>query len=423
MSTQRAGVLVVGGGIMGASIARAVAPLCDPLERPLVLLEKSGLAAGSTGRSGAILRCFYSDEALVRMAHDSLHEWSRFESTTGRSIGFERQGVLTIGGPGAAGTKELVERNAALLVRCGVEAQLLSAAEVRARFPAVAVAEGTWACWEPRGAGVDPVRACEAYAALAREEGAVTRLGVRVLRLVRSEGRITRVETDQGVWEADEVVIAAGPWSKPLLATAGVDIDLHVVRPEQYAIAQPQRSAPVDDESVTSIADVGLERWNRRAPMAYAAAHPVLLDLERGAYARCEGHAQRTRVGALDHARDQVVADPDHLDPQVPREFELWAREQLVGRVPEYATLQDQSSFVGLYTLSPDGQPLLGRVVGVSNLTIAVGFSGHGFKLAPSVGRGLAQVLAGEAVTAYDAAFFDPARFTQGTKKAGQFGL
>jgi glycine/D-amino acid oxidase-like deaminating enzyme len=62
-------------------------------------------------------------------------------------------------------------------------------------------------------------------------------------------------------------------------------------------------------------------------------------------------------------------------------------------------------------------------VAGVSNLTIAVGFSGHGFKLAPSVGRGVAQVLAGEAVTAYDAAFFDPARFTQGTKKAGQFGL
>jgi small GTP-binding protein len=75
---------------------------------------------------------------------------------------------------------------------------------------------------------------------------------------VRSEGRISHVETDQGVWEADEVIIAAGPWSRPLLATAGVDIELQVVRPEQYAITQPQRSAPVDDESVTSIADVGL---------------------------------------------------------------------------------------------------------------------------------------------------------------------
>lgn len=420
---MRARVLVVGGGIMGASIARAAAPLCDPLEGPLVLLEKKELAAGSTGRSGAILRCFYSDEALVRMAHESLAEWSLFESLTGRSIGFERQGVLTIGGPGAAGTRELVERNAALMARCGVETELLTAGELRARFPGIVVDDASIACHEPRGGGVDPVRACEAHAAVAREAGAVTRLGVRVLRLVRDGARIVRVETEQGDYEADEIVVAAGPWARPLLATAGVETGLRVVRPEQHALAQPLRSAPAADPSLETLADVGMERWSRRVHIPCAAAHPVLLDLERGTYARCEGHAQRTRIGAMDHERDDEVHDPDRLDERATREFEAWARERLVGRVPEYSDLPDKPSFVGMYTLSPDGQPLLGRAPGIENLIVAVGFSGHGFKLAPAVGKGIAQLLAGEPVTAYDAAFFDPARFAKGAAKAGNFGL
>lgn len=420
---MRARVLVVGGGIMGASIARAAARLCDPLEGPLVLLEKKELAAGSTGRSGAILRCFYSDEALVRMAHESLAEWSLFESLTGRPIGFERQGVLTLGGPRAPGTRELVERNAALMARCGVETELLTARELRTRFPGIVVEDGVLACLEPRGGGVDPLRACESYAAVAREEGAVTRLGVRALRLVRAGARIVRVETDHGDYEADEVVVAAGPWAAPLLATAGVETGLRVVRPEQHALAQPLRPAPGADTSLETLADVGMERWSRRGDFACAAAHPVLLDLERGAYSRCEGHARRTRVGALDHQRDDEVPDPDQLDERATRMFESWAREQLVGRVPEYAQLPDKASFVGMYTLSPDGQPLLGRAPGVENLVLAVGFSGHGFKLAPAVGRGVAQVLAGEPVSAYDAAFFDPARFARGARRSGKFGL
>ncbi len=419
---KKAGILVVGGGIMGASIAKAAAHLCDPLEAPLVLLEKAELGAGSTGRSGAILRCFYSDEALVRLAHDSLREWSMFESIVGRSIGFERQGVLTIGGPRASGTRELVERNAALLVACGVEAELLRGAEARRRF-GVQVDDEAVCCHEPGGAGVDPLRACESFAALAREAGAVTRLGARVLELVREGDRIVRVRTSEGDWIADQVVVAAGPWAGPLLAEVGVEAGLRVVRPEQYAIAQPPRSAPEAVEALSTIADAGMERWSSPRVVAMRAAHPVLLDLEGGAYARCEGHAGRTRVGAMDHVRDETVSDPDRVDDVVGAGFRRWARERLVERVPEYERQGEREAFVGLYTLSPDGQPLLGRAPGLANLCMAVGFSGHGFKLAPGVGAGMAQLLAGEPCTAFDAGFFDPARLARGAAKAGSFGL
>lgn len=421
-TARKAGILVVGGGIMGAAIAKAAAHLCDPLEAPLVLLEKSGLAAGSTGRSGAILRCFYSDEALVRLAHESLREWSLFESLVGRPIGFERQGVLTIGGPRAGGTRELVERNAALLVACGVEAELVGGAEARRRF-GVQVADEALCCHEPAGAGVDPLRACEAFAAVAREAGAVTRLGARVLAIEREGERVARVRTSEGDWIADQVVVAAGPWAGPLLSSTGFEAGLRVVRPEQYAIAQPPRPAPESVEALSTIADAGMERWSSSRVVAMRAAHPVLLDLEGGAYARCEGHAGRTRVGAMDHLRDETVPDPDRVDEVVGEDFRRWARERLVERLPEYERQAERQSFVGLYTLSPDGQPLLGRAPGFSNLFVAVGFSGHGFKLAPGVGAGMAQLLAGDPCTAFDARFFDPARFAAGAAKAGSFGL
>jgi glycine/D-amino acid oxidase-like deaminating enzyme len=419
---KQAGILVVGGGIMGAAIAKAAAHLCDPIEAPLVLLEKSELAAGSTGRSGAILRCFYSDEALVRLAHDSLREWSMFESLVGRSIGFERQGVLTIGGPRAPGTRELVERNAALLAACGVEVELLGGADARRRF-GMQVDDEAVCCHEPAGAGVDPLRACEGFAAVAREAGAVTRLGTRVLELVLEGDRVVLVRTDSGDWRADQVVVAAGPWAGPLLAGVGLNAGLRVVRPEQYAVAQPARPAPEAIEALSTIADAGMERWSSARVVAMRAAHPVLLDLEGGAYARCEGHAGRTRVGAMDHLRDEDVADPDRVDQSVGDGFRRWARDRLVDRVPEYERQDERESFVGLYTLSPDGQPLLGRAPGLSNLFVAVGFSGHGFKLAPGVGVGMAQLLAGETCTAFDARFFDPARFARGAAKAGSFGL
>src|SRR5262245_58178369 len=98
----RAGVLIVGGGVMGTSIAMHCARRSDALRSPVVLYERSALAAGSSGRSGAILRQIYADREVAAMARDSLREFAAFERQAGRPIGFRRTGVLTIAGPGQA---------------------------------------------------------------------------------------------------------------------------------------------------------------------------------------------------------------------------------------------------------------------------------------------------------------------------------
>src|SRR6187402_3046653 len=125
MSTIRARAVVVGGGVMGVAIAHHLAQRCDAIDEPVVLLEKTKLAAGSSGRSGAILRQQYSDRVLAAMARDSLRVYAGLERTTGRYIGFVRMGVLTIAGPGQRENQELLRRNTAMQRELGIEVELL----------------------------------------------------------------------------------------------------------------------------------------------------------------------------------------------------------------------------------------------------------------------------------------------------------
>ena len=104
-------------------------------------------------------------------------------------------------------------------------------------------------------------------------------------------------------------------------------------------------------------------------------------------------------------------------------ELKRWARSALARRLPEYEKRPDAGSIAAWYTLTPDAQALIGPVPGIAGLFIVTGFSGHGFKLGPSVGEGVAQLLFSEPVTALDLDFFSPTRFKGGETWGGRFGL
>ena len=426
MSVRRADTVIVGGGVMGVAIAWHAAQHADPIEGPVVLLEKKALAAGSSGRSGAILRQHYSDRELAAMARDSLRVYAGMEARTGRSIGFQRMGVLTLAGPATPDAIALIERNVAMQRSIGIDTRIVQAGEIRALAPGIEVADGAVGAYEPDGGGVDPVRTVETIATLARQAGAVTRIGVRATDLRVENARVVGVETDEGFVEAETVVVACGPWSQPLLARAGLDLPLRVVRPEQHFLALP-RVAGSDrtDEPHESLEDSALERFGLERARLSAPAHPVILDLERGFYTRCEGHADRTRVGRMDYHHDDVVPDPDALDEHVTEQYVRWARREIERRFPRYREEPDAGSQAAMYTLSPDAQALIGRPRALDGLIVVTGFSGHGFKLAPSVGEGVAQMLRGDPVSAFDAAFFAPDRFEGRAEAAwsGAFGL
>lgn len=418
---MRAHTLIVGGGVMGVSIAAHLAARLDPVSEPIVLLERRRLGAGSSGRSGAVLRAFYSSRELIGMARDSLREYARFESSYGRAIGFTRCGVLSIAGTPAQA--ELARRNHELMRDCAVRSELVDPAQMRALVAGLEVGEHALGVWEPDGGFVDPQRTVEAFAALARDRGATIREQAEVVRIQVEDGRVVHVADESECYDVQQVVFAAGPWSNRVLAQCGCELPLRTVRPEQHFLRMPSVRAASRSSAEPHASADGIEA--RFAPPAEPApAHPVLLDLERGYYTRCEPGRGRTRVGALDYERDRVLRDADELDEHVSDEFRRWARERLVSRLPRYLDQPDDGAQAAWYTLTPDAQALIGPCPGLSNAFVATGFSGHGFKLAPSIGEGVAQMLTGAPVSAFEPHFFAPARFDAKPQAwSGQFGL
>ncbi|MFT5284018.1 MAG: sarcosine oxidase subunit beta [Planctomycetota bacterium] len=430
---MKAKVLIIGGGVMGTSIAMHLADRMDPFGDPLVLLERApALAAGSSGRSGAILRTQYADLNVARMAQTSLRDYSTFMTRTGRDIGFHKAGALTLAGPLAPEWIERTRDCVEMLQAGGLKTELVDAARMRALIPGIVVADDAIGAWEPDSGFVDPVATVEAFAAIARTRGAVTRLGVEVTSLLLAGDRITGVETSEGRYEAEQVILVAGPWSHALLAQAGLNYPLRAVRPEQHFLAMPhERRNPsqandFDDFEGGSDLDAlaRLEQAAAEKAETQGVAHPVVIDLELGFYSRCVPDRKSTRVGKIEYESDAVVADPDSLDEQVSDEMKTWARQALSQRMPVYAELPDTASEAALYTLTPDAQALIGEVAGARGLIVATGFSGHGFKLAPTIGEGVCQMVMGDPVTALDPDFFNPQRFEgRAVHWGGKFGL
>jgi glycine/D-amino acid oxidase-like deaminating enzyme len=401
-SSQRANeaqLLVVGGGIIGLAIAEHCARRAQP--GAVLLIERKTLGAGSSGRSGAILRQHYRDAVVAQMARDSLAEYAGFEARTGLPLGFVRSGVLTVAGPGQPEWCQRIRENVEMLRGLGIETELVNARRMRALVPGGEFAEGALGAWEPGAGFVDPLRTVEAFGELARQSGAEVRTGVELTGIECASGRVVGVRTSAGDVRCERIVIVAGPWTRRILAGLGIHLPLRVVRPENHYLGTT----------------------DARAASASAALHPVLIDLEHECYARCDPSQARTRTGRVDYDVDEELDDPDALVEEVSDELKRWARAALARRLPPYATRPDAGSIAAWYTLTPDAQALIGPVPGVAGLFVASGFSGHGFKLAPSVGKGLAQMLHGEPVTAFDPAFFDPARFRGGERWVGRFGL
>ena len=404
---MRAEIAIVGGGVMGTAVAMRAARRTDPLSEPVVLFERRELGAGSSGRSGAILRQMYADAEVAAMARDSLREYAAFQDRTGRSIGFARTGVLTIAGPAGSETAEHVAANVAMMRTIGIDVRSVDAEEMRRLCKGVEVSDDAVGAWEPGGGFVDAQRTVEQFGALARDHGAVTRVGVGVNELIVEDGRVVGLETDAGRCDAKQVVLVAGPWTHALLARAGLELPLRAVRPENTFCVMPfdpltQGEQAVDGRGdqlafTVDLAQPGdplqrLEAQNT-SDDARASAHPVLLDFELGFYTRCEPRKERTWVGPTVYDRDRVLDDPDALTDDVDAETVAWGRDVLTRRLPAYGEQPDAGTQVAWYTLTPDAQAVIGRVDGLENLIVATGFSGHGFKLAPSVAEGIEQLL------------------------------
>ena len=359
---ESADIIIIGGGVMGCSILYQLAAL--GAARPL-LLERGVLGGGSTGRSQAICRMHYSNPITAALAWDSLQVYADFDRQVGGSAGFVKTGYLVvveeIDRPG-------LELNIAMQQELGINTALIAAADLRELAPMLQAYGGEGLAWEPDSGYADPYLVTTSYAARARERGARLALRTAVTGLEISGGRVQAVLTDQGRIAAEKVIIAAGPWANRLLAGTGVDLPL---RPVRHQVALATRSPEL------------------------LPSHPIVGDIAQSFSFRPESPTL-TMIG---FGEDDVELDnyDEGIDP--PTAAANMAR--LTRRMPAMADSYIRGGWSGLFTVTPDWHPILDQVPGIGGLFCAVGFSGHGFKLAPAIGRAMAELaLEGRAAAA-----------------------
>ena len=375
---ETADVVVIGGGSTGTSIAWQLAKMGAGR---VVLLERRGLAAQATGVTAGIVRTHYTHETLARMALRARHVFENFDDVVGGDAGFRQAGFLALLGPDDV---ETVAANVAMHRDLGINTLILSPDEIREVEPRLALFGIGAAAWEPESGYADPVRTTISFAKAARRHGADLRIGAGAEELIADASGIVGVETNIGPIATRSVVVANGFSARGLVAPLGIEVPLTPIR---HTVAFMQR------------ADY------------FGKTHPIISDRVQGSYYRPREDGQ-TMVGkTAPYDGDQ---DPDaDAWPAASPEILKTLTERYRRRFPNQGAPAVNSATSGLYDCSPDLQPLLGAVPDVPGLHLAVGLSGHGFKLSPIFSQMLAEQLLTGSSTLFDIEMFNPARFIQ----------
>jgi glycine/D-amino acid oxidase-like deaminating enzyme len=373
-------VAVIGAGVHGCS---AAAHLSDR-GASVVMIDKGTVAGGPTGRSSAVCRAYYSNPFLARVARQSLdvlanfHEWSG-----GGHSGLRPVGLLFLH-PHDDGPQ--LRQNAANLRAIGTAVEVLDEGQVAARFPEVAREGVGFGVWEPGGGPADPSGTAAGLWAMARARGAVARLNDEVLDLTVDPTSV-RVHCVSGLVEADRVLIAAGPWTRRVAQMVGIDLPLTVER--HY---------------------VTTNTWGSMPPMPYGIA-----DVTLGFYLVPDGPTGFS----LGQLFDEPVADPDSFLESVTVDEQQLMASRAVQRIPALQDGELRGGWASLYDVSPDWQPVIGEIA--PGVFVDAGTSGHGFKLAPILGKHVADLVL-DGVADPGLTEFHPDRFATGTLVSGGYG-
>ncbi len=355
--TETADVVIVGGGIEGCAAAWA---LSQRGITNVVVLERNTVASGMTGKSSGIVRCHYGVSSLAAMATVGLEVFEKAEEIFGDDIGFRQTGyVVGVGEPNVDALRNSMAAQRAV----GVQTEEIDAAEVAKLWPFADLSPFAAFGWEARGGYGDAYQTAQAFALSARAAGVRIRQGATVTGLLTDGDTVTGVHLADGSRiSAGSVVVATGVWTQPFLAPYGVDVPIRVVREQIVMISPGVELGPV----------------------------PVFSDLVSLQYVRPEVGGD-VLFGNSDLS-DVLTADPDDYLNRATEDFIDLTVDKVGTRFPGFTGAAITSSYAGCYDVTPDWNPVI-SAGGREGLFVAAGFSGHGFKIAPAVGRLVADLL------------------------------
>jgi sarcosine oxidase subunit beta len=369
-----ADIVIIGGGVMGASAAYHLAKRGV---RNILLLEKEEFfGAGATGRCAGGVRYQFSTEINIKLSLESLPMLERFREEIGQEINFQQCGYLLI----ATDEKDAAtfQRNVELQNRLGVQTELLSGEDIRAWLPMMRFEDAILGTFHQKDGLVDPNSVVAGYMNAAQKMAVRAFTGTGVTGIRVSHGNVEAVETTQGTVQTRMILNAAGPWSGEIGRMAGVEIPIVPIRRQMFT-TNDLPEIPHD--------------------------FPFVIDFGQALYFHRAGDG--LLIG---------MSNPNQspgFDQSVDEEFEYINLEAAMERMPLLEYSSRASHWAGLYEVTPDAHPIFGGCE-LNGFTICTGFSGHGFMHGPIAGKLMSEYIVDGKFSTQDVSMLDLARFKEG---------
>lgn len=369
-----ADIVIIGGGVMGASAAYHLA---QRGVKNIVLLEKEKyFGTGATGRCAGGVRYQFSTEINMKLSQESLPMIERFKEEIGQDVNYRQCGYLLV----ATNEKDAAtfKQNVALQNGLGVPTQLLSGEDVRARLPQMRFPDAIAGTFNQKDGTVDPNGVVMGYVGVAQKMGVKAIENAEVTGITVSGGEIKEVQTNLGTIQTRMVLNVAGPWAALIGDMAGVKIPIIPLRRQMFT-TNPLPEVPED--------------------------FPFVIDFAKSLYFHREGE------GLLIGMSNQE--EKPGFDQNVDEDFELVNLEAAIERMPLVEKASRASHWAGLYEVTPDAHPIYGDT-DVKGFYLCAGFSGHGFMHGPVSGKLMTEYMLDGKYSTLDVSMLDLKRFEEG---------
>jgi len=371
---QSADIVIIGGGVMGASAAYHLASRGT---RNVILLEKESLfGQGSTGRCAGGVRYQFGTEINIRLSRESLPMLERFKEEIGQEIDYRKCGYLFV----LSDDKDVkaFQHNVELQHSLGVQTEWLTGDEIRKRLPMMQLDNVIAGTFHQKDGLVDPNSVVMGYINAAQKMGVKTFNDAEVMGIHVSGGKVEGVETSRGYIETRLVLNMAGAWAGQVGNMAGVHIPIQPIRRQSFT-TNPLKEIPKD--------------------------FPFVIDFAKSLYFHRE--SEGLLIGMSNHN------EKPGFDQTVDEDWELTNLEAAIERMPLLEQASRAAHWAGLYEMTPDAHPIFGKT-NVDGFMVCAGFSGHGFMHGPVAGKLMTEYILDGTFSSVDVSTLDFARFDEG---------
>lgn len=373
---KNADFVILGAGVMGTSIAFQLA---KRRAGRIVILDKDHVGRGGSGRSSALIRMHYTFPPEVEMALVSLRIFQNWREMVGAPGDFRQTGFVRIVHPHETPRLKV---NVEMQQKLGANVELIDRHQLAEMEPDWNVDEIELAAYEPDSGYGDGAGVAGDFLTAAREMGTLYFSRTQATSILLEKGRVTGVVTDHGTVLSPMVIVAMGPWARPLLRQAGYDVPIEC----EYHQVAILRNAP-----------------------EMKGGGCACIDSATATYFRSDAH-DKFLVGDFYGTRP---VDPDNFPQRASDESLEEIIERACRRVPKLAGAEMMRGVTGVYDSTPDSRPLLGEIPGRPGLHVCAGFSGMGFKISPAIGVVMSELVLDGRATTVDISAFRPNRFAE----------